>query len=99
MIGEIVVKKNNRQGRFITYWLYLNNVNIGRLFRTGFGGDLEWTLVDIYFDKTTGFKTKRDALEEMDWLYVRGNGWLKTLSEADLFRLMDDMKKELNNRR
>ena len=98
MNNKIVVKKC-KEFQYTTYRLYLNNVNIGRLFRAGFGGDLEWTLVDNYFDKTTSFKTKRDALEEMDWLYVRGNGWLKTLSEADLFRLMDDMKKEFNNRR
>ena len=61
MNNKIVVKKC-KEFQYTTYRLYLNNVNIGRLFRAGFGGDLEWTLVDNYFDKTAIFTSNKNTV-------------------------------------
>tara|TARA_Y100000114_G_C11710774_1_gene303358 strand:- start:52 stop:804 length:753 start_codon:yes stop_codon:yes gene_type:complete len=50
------------------YAFYVGTEKVGELFRAGFGGNSEWTLID-YNGSSTGHKTKRDAVIQMKFLY------------------------------
>ena len=54
------------------YEIYFGNEKVGELFRTGFGGEIEWTLKDFNGEdgiETTGHSTKRNAIAQMKFLY------------------------------
>jgi hypothetical protein len=59
------------------YEVYFGNEKVGEIFRTGFGGEVEWTLKDFGGQddginngiETTGHSTKKSAVETMRFLY------------------------------
>lgn len=51
------------------YTITKNNKKIGKIFRTGFGGNIEWTLIDIKGQSSSGHRTKKSAINQMKFLY------------------------------
>ena len=62
----MIKSKKTKKGSYI---LTQNNKKIGEVFRTGFGGNIEWTLIDIQGDIAQGHRTKKSALTEMKFKY------------------------------
>lgn len=57
------------------YTITKNNKKIGKIFRTGFGGNIEWTLIDIKGQSSSGHRTKKSALNQMKSIYgKKGRG-------------------------
>ena len=73
----------NRKGQLRKgdYEIYFGNEKVGELFRTGFGGEIEWTLRDFGGQdngrnngvESTGHSTKRSAVETMRFLFESKN--------------------------
>lgn len=64
---SITVKRVPENG---DYLLYKDGKTIGMIFRSGFGGEIEWTCLDFYNNESTGHRTKRSAVEQIRFMHL-----------------------------
>ena len=64
----MVKSKKKKSGDYI---ITQNNKKIGEIFKTGYGGDIQWTLIDIKGQQSSGHRTKKSAVTTMKFLYEK----------------------------